>query len=263
MAVFGKCKLCKRYVKLVDGHIIPNSFYKPLRGGPGKNQNPVVMRNGMSTSQKSFQVSEHLLCKVCDNNNLGVTDGFAKEKIVGNGMGFPVILENVAAVKDRGCVGKITDVVYLDKLLRFAYSVFWRASVSSADTLSFKLPDLLEEEIRLYLLDAHSKPPTSTSLVVSVLDLPGYLSYPGKKRDYSYQVLILPGPDPIFVSLGIQFCIYTELAQSAIKNIAVKESGLVLLGQPDLCTPTLREMYSSQPVGSKLEDSLLARKKEF
>ncbi len=149
----GACKLCGDAGPLEDSHIIPRWVYRRVsRLNPGESgSNPVHVGDGRSMLRPT-QLKEYLLCKRCEARikpwedcvaaiSLQEDDRFpaleAATPFVGN-VGDPLILADASTLD-------------IEKLVRFAVSVIWRASVSS------KVPEVKlgrhEEGVAAYLRD--------------------------------------------------------------------------------------------------------------
>ncbi len=118
--VDGVCPLCGMSKEIIQSHIVPEGFYKPLYDG--KHRAIHVDKNTLDTKWIQKGIREHLLCANCDNSILGTWDKYAIELWSGLG-GMPDTLPNGGI--------KLTGVDYeLFKL--FHLSVLWRAAASSA-----------------------------------------------------------------------------------------------------------------------------------
>lgn len=175
----GTCRLCLRGgVELCDSHIVPKFGYKRIRppsgGGP-------VSFDGKTALQTDRQVTEHLLCRVCEDLFMKVETRWAplvygegkfpiQDKLGKQAGTAPVVAHELGSVS-RG------DAIYL------AASVVWRGSVCS------ELPPSLgkyEEEFRLFLLGKREFP-SNAEVTMGIL---------GTRRTQGvpemYQVLLLP-----------------------------------------------------------------------
>lgn len=159
----GCCALCKLESDLIDSHLIPKSAYKHLRGLPENGGGSPIRIDGgrKSAFQSDVQITQYLLCKLCE-------DLFSKngERIVGQlwgtQSGFP-LLKLVIAQEVRGSDYGFSlydhsgiEHKYIDGLIYFALSIFWRAQVwdwsGQTDPYKKALGEVYEPKIRNFLL---------------------------------------------------------------------------------------------------------------
>jgi len=122
-----KCQYCGENKKLIKAHIIPASFFKPLRADNG--DVPYLMNDLPGEFPKKSQTGVYdktILCRECE-------DQFAKW----DEYGFKTLVDGAKQLKpmydQQKLLAFILPQVDIDQLKRFLLSVLWRASVSSQD----------------------------------------------------------------------------------------------------------------------------------
>jgi len=173
----GICALCKRNADLQDSHLIPKGVYKALREPDHVIPNPVLVTASV-TLQTSDQVHDHLLCRVCEL----LFEQNGEDWVLKNGpqrdgrfplrealMRSPVRTSIAAGYIFKEPLDASFD---LERLIYFAASVFWRASVhpwNGSEHLMSRapLPERIEEQLRRFLLHLDGFP-LDTSLLLSV-----------------------------------------------------------------------------------------------
>jgi hypothetical protein len=135
MTVTGSCKLCQsRDVALRDSHLLPKGGYRLLTRSEGGNA-PVIMNSQIAFS-KDEQVRGHVLCGDCETRLNANGEGWMLSQCyrVREGFALKNALELAVPVYADGSnlrVYSAATVAEIDvpKLVYFAASVFWRASV--------------------------------------------------------------------------------------------------------------------------------------
>lgn len=122
-----KCQYCGENKKLIKAHIIPASFFKPLRADNG--DVPYLMSDLLGVFPKKSQTGVYdrtILCRACE-------DKFAQW----DEFGFKTLVDSAKQLRSlryqRKLLAFILPQVDIDQLKRFLLSVLWRASVSSQD----------------------------------------------------------------------------------------------------------------------------------
>lgn len=108
------CKLCNKYKKLIDAHIVPKWAFKKIRG---MSHTLLSVSMGRNKRRPIGFYDSGILCAACDNA-LGIYDSYGKEVLYNKekeGHGDMILIKNVDS----------------DKFKLFILSVFWRASISS------------------------------------------------------------------------------------------------------------------------------------
>ncbi len=130
----GDCPLClDKGVEIQDSHLIAKRFYFKLRSPGAKNPNPVLMnRKGMHSTSK--QTKHYLLCRKCEQ----MLSAKGEKYVIGlaadpNGFPFLDALKTARPLMsdfDFAAYPKSrTSQIDREKLVYFAMSVLWRASV--------------------------------------------------------------------------------------------------------------------------------------
>lgn len=173
----GICALCQNDAELQDSHLIPKAAYKALCEPDHVIRNPVLVTAEV-TLQTSEQVHDHLLCRDCELRfEQNGEDWVLKNGPQRNGR-FPLreaLMRSLTMTSiPAGAIYKeLHDSAFdLERLIYFAGSVFWRASVhhwNSAGDLMRRapLPTAVEEQLRRFLLHIDGFP-KDTSLFLSV-----------------------------------------------------------------------------------------------
>ncbi len=263
MSVIGTCKLCQSQgVELRDSHLLPKAGYRLITKSQGGDA-PVLM-NSEITISKDEQVRGHVFCKDCEDLFSKNGERWVLKKCYRDGEGFALkdALDAAEPEYDDGNLLKVyaaTKLAEIDipKLVYFAASVFWRASIHGWKSGKRKLilPTLgpkYEEQFRQYLLGNENFPGKAT-LWLSVITEKGlwnYFTFPygGKENGYFRSQ---------FQFLGFMFTLYIGnlvpmrksrfcLANSAEHYIAMSKAanGMVL-------THAGKLRAKSKPVGSQ------------
>ncbi|MGC4074943.1 MAG: hypothetical protein QM760_21080 [Nibricoccus sp.] len=141
-SIIGPCRLCRQQAKLVDGHIISNFSYKPLKEKDGlfyiistdPNKKELKRQKGLT---------DHLLCSKCDNERLGNNERHLAEVLFG---GHPL---------DGNQDSRILLVRGYDyqKVKNGLLSILWRMSITTLPYFKdVQLGPKHEETIRQVLL---------------------------------------------------------------------------------------------------------------
>jgi hypothetical protein len=155
----GICALCGQLGKLHESHFLPKGVYKLLRDSSSGNNNPVLISRKTST-QKSFQMTQPLLCSACErrfseNGENYVLPLLSKRTV------FPLLdrlklAQPLYATLDNAAFTCPSVGFDGEKLGYFGLSVLWRAAVRpwrmfDNDTTSVQLDAEYMESIRRYL----------------------------------------------------------------------------------------------------------------
>jgi hypothetical protein len=200
------CRLCKKTAILSESHLMPKALYRLVRKSLPGDPNPVIM-----TPRGSFpsdrQIADPLLCPECE-------DLFSKngEKWVlancyrgESSFAIRTALENSQPIWSREkCLfysAKTIPSIDISKLVYFAASVFWRASVhlwkGYGKRATIDLGREYEEKLRLYLLGQTELPAQVAIWVgVSISEAPfvGVLFPFGGRQDGNYMYrFVIPG----------------------------------------------------------------------
>ncbi len=186
----GQCRLCLAdNVELCDSHILPKFAYKRLRDPSVSNPNPVTVTT-RQTVQASHQITEYMLCRDCEDL-FQVPETYVAS-LAYTSDGDPLILNELGVVPTGWSLPSLTIPVgslETDKLVYFAASVFWRASVATQDGFDKLELGPYREQLRQYLLGA-SGFPAGARLNLTVLD-----QSKSAGRDALHNVMTFPRSD--------------------------------------------------------------------
>jgi hypothetical protein len=118
-----KCRLCLEHRKLIKAHIIPESFFLPLRSGK---RVPEIHSDIEGKYPKKTPIGIYdtsILCSKCDKA-IGVWDNYAQQLFLKD------FAEDLAVYYGSKKVAYKIDAFDYDKLKLFFISVLWRASIS-------------------------------------------------------------------------------------------------------------------------------------
>lgn len=194
--VQGRCALCKNIRELQKSHLLPAAIYRRMRTENDANPNPVMMTRKVSR-QTSQELKVYLLCQECEQrfNANGETwvlaCYFHENKFLLHDILMSVtpiwLNQNISVF----AANKIPSIK-VRKLVYFASSVFWRASVHSwkfrGVPVNIDLGKRYEEEFRQYLLGTADFP-NNAVIWVSVCASREPLtsaSFPAGKRTDTY-----------------------------------------------------------------------------
>ena len=204
--IYGRCRVCKKEKALRKSHLLPRALYKLLRDPLGSNPNPVFVtsRLNLPTSQ---QLTAYLLCDDCEQrlNKNGETwvlrhcyrevgQFLLRDKLR---LATPVWSKPGTSYFAARSIRSID----INKLVYFAASVLWRASIHtwrfSGQTVRIYLGKRYEEEFRQYLLGTADLPANAVVLAsVSTSKEPFKaipVPYGEKEGSYFHYRLVVPG----------------------------------------------------------------------
>jgi hypothetical protein len=187
MKVVGTCKLClKSSVELRDSHLLPKAGYRLLRKSQG-NESPVVMKPDVSIV-KDEQVRGNVFCGDCE----ALLSKNGENWILRNchrpneGFALKSALDVLQPEHDDGAnltVYSATRAPDIDfgKIVYFASSVFWRASVhqwksAGHELKAPRLGRIYEEQFRSYLM-GHRPFPNNATLWLSIITEEGFWNF--------------------------------------------------------------------------------------
>lgn len=119
-----KCHLCLKDRKLIKSHIIPESFFLPLRSGK---RVPVIHSNTPGVYPKRSPIGiydKSILCSKCDSL-IGEWDNYAQQLLLKD------FAEDLAVLYGTKKVAYKIDSFNYHKLKLFFVSILWRASISN------------------------------------------------------------------------------------------------------------------------------------
>lgn len=179
--VLGNCRLCLTHdVELQESHIIPKWASKRLRAvGSTRNPNPITITYGQAV-QKSNQITEKMLCAHCEQM-VGRSEKYVAKLAYGaDGEPVPLSILGISLTDAFSAIGSGISIANLhtDKIVYFASSVVWRASVAHRhDTGKPRIGRRYQEEFRSYLLGSASFP-KNARLVLGILVQPANAPHP-------------------------------------------------------------------------------------
>jgi len=160
-----KCRLCLEHRKLIKAHIIPESFFLPLRSGK---KVPEIHSNIECEYPKKTPIGIYdtsILCSKCDKA-IGVWDNYAQQLLLKD------FGEDLAVYHGSKKVAYTIDAFDYDKLKLFFISVLWRASIS--DQYFYKRVNLgaYESVLREMILSNNPGAPEDFPVVIAKFDDP-------------------------------------------------------------------------------------------
>jgi hypothetical protein len=200
----GQCKLCLERKELRDSHLLPRSLYGTLRTTEVLNPNPIFLTSTRAR-QTSKQITDYVLCDDCEGLFNANGESWMMAQIARSGT-FPLqeaIREAPRIYADadfsvHSCAG--VPRIDLSKIVYFALSIFWRASVHRWRVQEREVKiDLgpYTEPIRKFLKGTASFP-QNTFLIVTVTPdpAPDFVLIPPVRllpRDFHLFVFYIPG----------------------------------------------------------------------
>jgi hypothetical protein len=147
--------------ELADSHVIPAWSYERAKHGPEGRQNNLVLLDGVNQSQvySPRQISEHLLCRECEDLLAG-PENYVSRLVFQEDGSFPLLERLPGGASDR--VVPLPSDVDIESLTHFAYGVIWRGSVCSE--LKTKLGPY-ERRFADYLLGRRGLPGRTCAIV--------------------------------------------------------------------------------------------------
>ena len=200
----GQCKLCLKTKELRDSHLLPRSLYKTLLALDAPNPNPIFLTSSRA-GQTSKQLTDYVLCDDCEGLFNANGESWIMAQIARPGT-FPLqeaIREAPRLYADANfAVHSCASVPRIDlsKIMYFALSIFWRASVHRWRIQDREVKiDLgpYTEPIRKFLKGLGSFP-QNTFLIVTVTpdSEPDFVLIPPVRllpRDFHLFVFYIPG----------------------------------------------------------------------
>jgi hypothetical protein len=150
----GICRLHgdKKVVTLLDSHIIPRWMYKRLLHSAPPGSREMVRLQEDIAIVSGEQLSEHILCVSCEAR-FSVWEKYVAAKVARQANDrFPGLdaIEPSRDSADKSQRAIDASALDIDKIVSFAASVFWRASVSSV-VPDFSLGGKYDEQLRRFL----------------------------------------------------------------------------------------------------------------
>lgn len=166
----AQCALCRNLRLLSESHFLPKALYKLVRDpASGKS----VFMGATDRVDTTRQVKKYLLCEECEDrfnargenwvqaNSLGVDGSFPIRTALLGTQAIDSVDYDVGRNVSMYC-GVDTPAVDIDRLIYFAVSVFWRASVTdwpiAGRTLNRIRLGSYQEQLRAFLMDEAAFP---------------------------------------------------------------------------------------------------------
>ena len=172
------CALCLQHVPLVKSHFLPAGFYKRLRTLGDKNPNPVLMSRDIAI-QKSYQMTDPLLCSVCDRRFSTQGEAYVLPRIRQDDT-FPFLDHLKVALefhRGPGFNAYQGERVGVDtqKIAFFGLSLLWRAGVhkwrmADGKATSVMIDEPYKNDLRRNLLGESGFPPNCNVMVTIATD---------------------------------------------------------------------------------------------
>ncbi len=206
MSTTGTCALCQATgVVLIDSHIVSQWVYRRILGSvPGGKPHGVTVAAGRA-AYSGKQAKTPLLCRPCEDRLGDWEDYAARNALQKDGITFSALASAVTVAKDTEMELVDLSALDLDKLTRFAVSVFWRADVAGSSPIVNL--GAAREPIRLYLLGATL--PSDIEVILGLIKQ----SAPGIPR--VDRLLVYPETDTEqpqrhqFIACGMDFRLFT------------------------------------------------------
>ena len=232
MAIVGKCKLCLRPdMELRDSHFMPRALYTLLRTPERKNANPVVISH-VRARTTSAQASDYVFCGDCEQRFSKHGESWVMAHCSRKNEEFLLrdALRTVTPIWPDSdlLVYRAAEIPAIDvpKLIYFAASVFWRASIHEWEiegerASSIYLGTRYEELLRRYLV-GETEFPENACLWVSVVrgDHVFPAIYPpvgAKKNNYWEYRFVIPG-------IMFHMCVGGQMRSNEIRKLCTLRS---------------------------------------
>jgi hypothetical protein len=266
MSVIGACKLCLRLDReLRDSHFMPRALYALLRTAERKNANPVVISH-VRARTTSAQARDYVFCGTCEQrlSTHGESWVMAHGSRKHEGFLLRDALRSVPPIWPDAdlLVYRAAEIPAIDvpKLIYFAASVFWRASIHEWEiegerASSICLGPRYEELLRRYLL-GEAEFPENACLWVSVVrgDHVFPALYPpvgAKKNNYWEYRFVIPG-------IMFHMCVGGQMRSNEIRKLCtLRSEGNLIYSSEKVDQGIIESMRSligeARPTGSLLK----------
>lgn len=161
------CKGCNRDKKLVKAHVIPESFFRDLRG-EGRTLKLISNVDGVHTKKSPIGVyDKEILCEVCEEK-FQVVDDYAAKVLINN--------TSIEVIKKYGSLDgyKVPNVDY-ELFKRFIISLLWRSSISKQGFYSKVNLGALEEKAKTLIWNGSSGEKDEFSFLLAKFDDKGLI----------------------------------------------------------------------------------------
>jgi|GEM_PF-6403139 len=138
----GLCRLCKQHAKLVQAHLIPDSFYAQISDDNRRLLRVVTGRRGDTRIVQTGEFDRELICLQCEQS-FSKCDAEAARVLLASHPQFTEVAATKVVVSDFDC----------DLMKRFALGTVWRIALSSRPLGHLvDLPEQDKERLRKFLL---------------------------------------------------------------------------------------------------------------
>jgi hypothetical protein len=264
MTQLGRCALCLQPGQVLqDSHLIPRAVYELCRTPGLKNSHPVVVTREV-VLQAPHQISDYLLCRKCEERFNSRGENWVLARLARDGVS-PLYdaLSRLQPVTTYG-----GDALYAtlncadidtEKLVYFAMSVFWKASVRSWTHLRAEIGIRLgkyEEPLRKWLMDEDSFP---RNMVIMICIPPTSKAFAGTYGPRGWKNL--PYHVYRFYVPGIEFtlCVGRQIPKDVVATCSQNSSENFVFSSPDVvknAKDAFRYLRRESRVSPKLKVSL-------
>lgn len=183
-----RCKLCLEQKKLVKAHIIPKSFYKPMRKGTTAPRITSDSRRFNPRKVPTGVYDQTIVCQECEGR-FQAWDDYAAKLLLSPSTKIEDFFDEVG----RKLAYRIDNVAY-GKLKLFFMSVLWRVSVSSHLFFSQVRLGTHEATLRAMILNKDPGDENAFSVVLCRFDqslAQHFLLYPHRQRHDGINIIRL------------------------------------------------------------------------
>ena len=156
-----RCKICTQANKLVKAHVIPESFFRPLRKGE---KPPYLVSMGNYRKRAPIGVYDKtILCESCEQL-FGQWDDYAQMLLLQN-------FDQARPLKKGDDIyGYVYDSYDYEKLKLFFISLLWRASVSSHEYFGSVKLNVFEDVAKKHIVDQDPGSKDDFSVILAHFD---------------------------------------------------------------------------------------------
>jgi hypothetical protein len=124
--VFGLCRLCDKYDRLIESHIMSSAAYARVLDGAADEprEKQLVMVTATYSILTNKHMKEYLLCRACEDR-FGRWEAYAYPMLSQRDTSFPWLEAARPFFREFADSSRVD----VEKLTRFAASLFWRFSV--------------------------------------------------------------------------------------------------------------------------------------
>lgn len=224
------CSLCHKNKDLHDSHLLAKGFYKII----SRVSTPIVVTPSI-TRETSKQVKQYLLCKECEQMLSKKGEDYIFKICFRNEHGFKIaeLLKSIKPVYEEEGISLFypeqLDELDRDKIVYFASSVFWRASVSKwkveqKEYVKINLGNKYQEQFRKFLLGEGAFPKyASLNVFIDRGNRGPFVMSPFSAKDGTIYVHRFEIP-------GIQFFLYVgKMIPAQVMNVCFHRYGKLFM----------------------------------